>query len=124
MQIDVSNGDLVDKITILQIKLKKITSPEKRINIQKEFDLLYEKMSAIGVSETSEPYQRLLSINNKLWEIEDQIRIKESKKEFDKAFIELARSVYFENDQRAAVKREINLQTGSQVIEEKEYVPY
>jgi len=114
----------VDKITILQIKLCKISTPEKRANIQKEFDLLYQKMSAIGVTEKSETFQRLLNINMKLWEIEDQIRVKESKKEFDDAFIDLARSVYVENDKRAAVKREINLQTGSQIIEEKEYVPY
>ena len=124
MEIEVSNGDLVDKITILQIKLCKISTPEKRANIQKEFDLLYQKMSAIGVTEKSETFQRLLNINMKLWEIEDQIRVKESKKEFDDAFIDLARSVYVENDKRAAVKREINLQTGSQIIEEKEYVPY
>jgi len=124
MEIEVSNGDLVDKITILQIKLRKIESDEKRANIQKEFDLLHQKMAAIGVTEESETYQRLLTINQRLWEIEDQIRIKESKKEFDSKFIELARSVYFENDKRAAIKREINLQTGSQLIEEKEYVQY
>ena len=124
MEIEVSNGDLVDKITILQIKLRKIESAEKRINIQKEFDLLHQKMSVIGVAESSETFQRLLTINQRLWDIEDQIRIKESKKEFDSEFIELARSVYFENDKRAAIKREINLQTGSQLIEEKEYVPY
>ena len=124
MEIEVSNGDLVDKITILQIKLRKIESAEKRINIQKEFDLLNQKMSVIGVAESSETFQRLLTINQRLWDIEDQIRIKESKKEFDSEFIELARSVYFENDKRAAIKREINLQTGSQLIEEKEYVPY
>ena len=124
MKIEVSNGDLVDKITILKIKLQRISASEKRTNIQKEYDLLKEKMADIGMNEQANEYQRLLTINNKLWEIEDQIRIKESEKEFDDEFIQLARSVYFENDKRAAVKREINLRTGSTLIEEKEYVHY
>lgn len=124
MEIEVSNGDLVDKITILQIKLQRIVSPQKLSNIQREFDLLHKKMAAINMDESSDTYQRLLEVNMKLWDIEDQIRIKESKREFDDGFILLARSVYVENDKRAAVKREINLQTGSQIVEEKEYVQY
>lgn len=124
MEIEVSNGDLVDKITILQIKLQRIVSPQKLSNIQREFDLLHKKMAAINMDESADTYQRLLEVNMKLWDIEDQIRIKESKREFDDGFILLARSVYVENDKRAAVKREINLQTGSQIVEEKEYVQY
>lgn len=124
MEIEVSNGDLVDKITILQIKLQRIVSPQKLSNIQKEFDLLHKKMAAINMDESADTYQRLLEVNMKLWDIEDQIRIKESKREFDDGFILLARSVYVENDKRSEIKRKINLQTGSQIVEEKEYVQY
>lgn len=124
MEIEVSNGDLVDKITILQIKLQRIVSPQKLSNIQREFDLLHKKMAAINMDESADTYQRLLEVNMKLWDIEDQIRIKESKREFDDGFILLARSVYVENDKRSEIKRKINLQTGSQIVEEKEYVQY
>ena len=124
MEIEVSNGDLVDKVSILNIKMQRISSPEKRANIKKELDLLYEKMLAIGITEKSDEYQHLLEINKKLWDIEDHIRVKEFKQEFDDAFVQLARRVYFENDKRSEVKREINVQTDSRVIEEKEYVSY
>lgn len=124
MEIEVSNGDLVDKITILQIKLQRIVSPQKLSNIQREYDLLHKKMAAINMDESADTYQRLLEVNMKLWDIEDQIRIKESKREFDDGFILLARSVYVENDKRSEIKRKINLQTGSQIVEEKEYVQY
>ena len=124
MEIEISNGDLVDKVSILSIKMQRISSPEKRVNIKQELDLLYEKMLAIGITETSDKYQRLLEINKNLWDIEDHIRVKESKQEFDDVFVQLARRVYFENDKRSEVKREINIETGSRVIEEKEYVHY
>ncbi len=124
MQIDVSNGELVDKVSILKIKLDRIASAQKRANIQKEFDLLHGKLSAIHMSEQSDSFQRLLAINSRLWDIEDQIRDKESRGEFDEAFILLARQVYLQNDKRSQVKREINIKTGSTIIEEKEYVPY
>jgi len=124
MEIEVSNGDLVDKVSILRIKLKRISSSEKLFNIKKEFDLLYEKMVSIAITEESAEYQRLLEINKRLWDIEDRIRHKESKKIFDDEFIDLARQVYIENDKRSDVKREINIHTGSILIEEKEYVKY
>jgi uncharacterized protein DUF6165 len=124
MEIEVSNGELVDKVSILKIKLQRITSPQKRVNIKKEFDLLYGKMSAFNMTERSDAFQRLLAVNNRLWDIEDQIRIKEAQSEFDQAFIQLARQVYFENDKRSAIKREINIKSGSTLIEEKEYVQY
>jgi len=124
MQIEVSNGELVDKVSILKIKLERINSAHKRANIQKEFDLLQAKMTAIPVTEQSDFFQRLLEINTRLWDIEDRIRVKESKGEFDEAFVQLARQVYFQNDKRSQVKREINIQTGSEIIEEKEYVQY
>ena len=124
MKIDISNGELVDKVSILSIKIRKFESPHKRENVQKEYDLLLPMMKHMGISESSTNFQQLLDINLRLWEIEDQIRKKESKGEFDQAFIQLARSVYMENDKRSKVKREINEITGSLIIEEKEYVDY
>lgn len=124
MQIEVSNGEIIDKITILKIKLEKIKNQEKLINIQKEYDLLSQFMGKIKVEEAHPLFIQLYQINLKLWEIEDQLRIKESKKEFDADFITLARSVYFTNDERAEVKREINTISGSDLFEEKEYVDY
>lgn len=124
MEIEVSNGELVDKVSILKIKLQRISSKEKQINIQKEFDLLSVKMVEIGITEQSREFQRLSEINQRLWDIEDRIRAKEAVQEFDDEFVQLARRVYFENDNRSAVKREINLDTGSTIIEEKEYVGY
>lgn len=124
MEIEVSNGELVDKVSILTIKMQRISSSEKRINIKRELDLLYEKMLTIGITESSHEFRHLLEINKKLWEIEDRIRAKESKQEFDDEFVQFARRVYIENDKRSAVKREINIHTGSLVIEEKEYVRY
>jgi len=124
MEIEVSNGDLVDKVSILRIKLERISSSEKLFNIKKEFDLLYDKMVSIAITEESAEYQRLLEINKRLWNIEDRIRYKESEKKFDDEFIDLARQVYIENDKRSEVKREINIHTDSILIEEKEYVTY
>lgn len=124
MKIDVSIGELVDKVTILSIKLEKIKNEEKLKNIRKEYELLKTAMNSIGVDIDSPEFKRLKSVNLKLWEIEDKIRIKEAKKAFDDEFIQLARSVYYNNDERAAIKREINLEFGSDLIEEKEYVNY
>lgn len=124
MQIDISLGELVDKVSILAIKREKIRSEEKLANIRKEYGLLHRKMQEAGISEDSPEYRDLYAINIKLWEIEDKIRAKEAAKTFDADFIALARSVYRENDQRAAVKREINLKYGSAIIEEKSYAAY
>jgi hypothetical protein len=124
MKIEVSNGELVDKVSILSIKIQKFKSSQKRSNVQREYDLLLPLMKRAGISESSTSFQRLMDINRRLWEIEDQIRQKESLGEFDQSFIQLARSVYVENDKRFQVKREINERTGSDIIEEKEYVDY
>jgi hypothetical protein len=124
MKVEVSIGELVDKVSILSIKLKKIKNANKLENIQKEYTILAQAMKGSGMSLESNEFKRLEAINLKLWDIEDQIRTKEAKKEFDEAFIALARSVYFTNDERAEVKREVNIKYGSGLIEEKEYVEY
>jgi len=124
MKIEVSNGEIVDKITILEIKLEKIHNKEKLINVQKEYTLLIQHFSDLGIDTNHSLYQQLKQINLKLWDIEDKLRIKELKKEFDTEFIKLARSVYFTNDERAMVKRQINELSGSTLFEEKEYVQY
>ncbi len=124
MKIEVSNGDLVDKVSILAIKLKKISDPEKLKNVKNEYDVLVKDMEKIGFSEESERFNELIKINEKIWEIEDKIRTKELNKVFDNEFIELARSVYINNDIRAEIKRRINLSTSSLFLEEKEYVEY
>jgi hypothetical protein len=124
MKVEVSIGELVDKVSILSIKLKKIKDARKLANIQKEYNILVKAMEGTGFSPGSDEFKRLEAINLKLWDIEDQIRTKEAKKEFDEAFIALARSVYFTNDERAMVKREVNIKYGSGIVEEKEYVEY
>lgn len=124
MKIDISIGELVDKVSILSIKLEKIKNPDKLKNIKKEYDLLYESMKKTGITKDSEQFINLVQVNLSLWDIEDKIRIKEANKQFDDDFIQLARSVYFENDKRAEIKKQINLTFGSDLIEEKEYVQY
>jgi len=108
MKIDVSIGELVDKVTILEIKKEKFKNPDKLENVKKEYKKLYSYMNKIGINSKSKEFLKLKNVNLKLWKIEDDIRIKEAKREFDKEFIKLARSVYIENDERAAKKKEIN----------------
>lgn len=124
MKIDISTGELVDKVTILAIKLEKFKDEAKKANVQKEYDILTVPMNSAGIKVNSKEFLALKEVNLKLWHIEDDIRIKESKKEFDKDFIELARSVYFINDDRAKIKKDINLKYKSDLVEEKEYVDY
>ena len=125
MNIEVSHGEIVDKLTILQIKKTNIIDPIKLDNIVKEYDyLLYVVENDLGISTESPEYLELLSINNELWVIEDDIRDKERDKVFDNEFIELARSVYTTNDKRAEIKKKINLKYGSLFVEEKSYSNY
>ncbi|MCF7858929.1 MAG: DUF6165 family protein [Candidatus Cloacimonetes bacterium] len=124
MKIEISIGEVVDKVTILEIKKEKFRDVEKLKNVQKEYQLLKKYIEEAGIKNNSSEFLKLKEVNQKLWHIEDNIRIKESKGEFDDEFIQLARSVYFENDDRAAIKKEINLNFGSGLIEEKEYVNY
>jgi len=124
MKIEVSVGELVDKVSILEIKLEHIRDPAKKANVQKEYDLLKKYMEAAGIDRESGAFQDLKRVNQVLWDIEDRIRVHERDARFDDAFIQLARSVYRENDKRAALKKSINLAHGSELIEEKEYVEY
>jgi hypothetical protein len=125
MNIEVSHGEIVDKLTILQIKKENIIDPSKLDNIIKEYNYLLSVVeNDLGISTESPEYLELLSINKELWVIEDDIRDKERLKEFDGDFVELARSVYFTNDVRAKIKKEINLKYSSGFVEEKSYQPY
>lgn len=124
MKIDISIGELADKVSILSIKLEKFSNPEKRANVKKEYDILLKPMEETGIFLSSPEFVRLKEINLTLWEVEDKLRVKETEKAFDEEFIALARSVYFTNDDRAAVKKEINLKFNSDLVEEKEYVDY
>jgi hypothetical protein len=125
MNIEVSHGEIVDKLTILQIKNQNITDPIKLDNIVKEYNYLLSIVeNDLGISTESPEYLELLSVNNELWVIEDDIRDKERIKEFDEDFVKLARSVYYTNDVRAKIKKEINLKYSSGFIEEKSYQSY
>lgn len=124
MNVEVSLGEVADKVSILSVKLEKIRNPEKLKNIRKEYAILAGPLREAGISEDSAEFLRLMDINRKLWDIEDQIRLKEAAGTFDAEFIALARSVYFTNDERAKIKKSINLKYGSELIEEKEYVEY
>ncbi|HHE37704.1 MAG TPA: hypothetical protein ENL20_03930 [Candidatus Cloacimonetes bacterium] len=124
MKIEISTGELVDKVTILEIKTEKFVDPQKLANVVKEYELLKKDMNSLGITVDSDEFKRLKEVNIKLWHIEDDIRIEEANNNFDDKFVQLARSVYFENDVRAAIKKEINLKFGSELIEEKEYVEY
>ena len=124
MKIEISNGDFVDRITILKIKLAKIKIPDKLENVRNEYRCLLPHLDTLGIGESSPQFRRLQAINQKLWDIEDNIRAKEAQHHFDAEFINLARQVYILNDQRAKIKREINITTGSRFIEEKEYINY
>jgi hypothetical protein len=125
MNIEISHAEIVDKLTILQIKKENITEQSKLDNIIKEYNYLLSVVeNDLGISTESSEYLELLSINKELWVIEDDIRDKERDKEFDDDFIKLARAVYFTNDVRAKVKKEINLKYSSGFVEEKSYQPY
>ena len=122
-RIEVSVGEIVDKLSILQIKTGMIRDKEKLYNITKEYDYLYDVVFSHMRIEPSDFFD-LVSINKKLWEIEDRIRDKEHNKEFDQEFIDLARSVYITNDERSEAKKQINLKYGSNFVEEKSYKKY
>jgi hypothetical protein len=123
MEIEVSIGEIVDKLSILRIKKNNISDEEKLVNINKEYDYLYYKVFQELKIESSDFYEMIM-VNEILWNVEDSIRNKERNKEFDQDFIEMARSVYITNDRRAEIKKEINKKYNSDFVEEKSYEKY
>ena len=123
MKIEVSNGEITDKLTIIEIKLARIKDQAKLTNVRKEYEILNDAVSSI-IDKSHPLYLELLKINNELWDIEDHIRDLERAKDFGGDFIHTARSVYFINDRRSDVKRAINESTGSNLTEEKSYESY
>jgi hypothetical protein len=126
IHIPMSPGELLDKITILEIKSERISDPEKLANVRHELALLNETWHSTVAEDDSvrRIHAELKGINEELWVIEDDIRDKERAKEFDERFIELARAVYFTNDRRSVVKKELNVHLGSTIVEEKSYQDY
>jgi len=124
--VPVSPGEVLDKITILEIKSERMTDEEKLRNVRTELSLLNATWNEQISSDDTviRLHAELKRINEALWEIEDDIRDKEKVREFDQRFIDLARSVYVTNDKRAAAKKELNLHLGSQIVEEKSYQDY
>ncbi len=126
VKIEISTGELLDKITILRIKSERMDDPDKLENVHRELAVLEQawRDCAMASEEIDQAIDGLKAINEKLWEIEDAIRDKERHGVFDQAFIDLARAVYFSNDERAAIKKRINLLTHSGLVEEKSYSDY
>ena len=124
--VEVAVGELVDKITILEIKSERLIDPAALANVRAELEVLRAARDAQVPrgDEIDGLTRELKTVNETLWEIEDQIRLKESRLEFDQEFIKLARSVYLTNDERAAVTREINVKVGSDLVGEKSYTEY
>jgi hypothetical protein len=126
IKVPISPGELLDKITILRIKSQRMSDPVKVSNVRLELRALEETWSASAYAsiDIDADLRALLAVNERLWVIEDDIRDKERAQSFDAEFIRLARAVYFENDERAAIKRRINTTLGSSIIEEKSYREY
>lgn len=124
--VPISPGELLDKITILRIKQVRILDAAKLANVKLELALLEQTWRDSGgaARDVALDERALQNVNERLWDIEDRIRDKEAKRSFDRDFIELARAVYLANDERAAIKKRINLQLGSRLIEEKSYKQY
>lgn len=125
MKVELSNGEILDKLSILMIKIVKITDNTKHQNINKEYLYLLELCNQLlSNNEVQKLFFHLKEINSTLWDIEDAIRYKEKQQQFDDEFVKLARSVYKTNDKRANIKRQINIITESIFVEEKSYEEY
>jgi len=125
IEISVSHGEALDKISILEIKSERISDPAKLAHVHFELAQLRERwQEACGALDIEDFHKKLKLVNEALWEIEDRIRAKEKAEEFDESFIELARQVYLTNDQRSQIKRQINEAFGSSIVEQKEYASY
>jgi hypothetical protein len=125
LTVPVSVGELIDKLSILQVKKLKITNPEGLKYVSEEFKLLYNQSETyFQVSELKSLYESLTEVNSTLWDVEDKLRVFESEKKFGQEFIELARKVYYTNDERFRLKNKINSITSSEIREVKDYKPY
>jgi hypothetical protein len=126
IRVPVSPGELLDKITILRIKSQRMADPKKLANVRRELEALEEtwRSSPYSAVDIEDDVSALLEVNERLWTIEDDIRDKERAGAFDADFIRLARAVYIENDERAAIKQRLNLKLGSTLVEEKSYAEY
>ena len=126
IKVALSVGELIDKITILQLKMKFIKNKEQLNNVNKELETLKPllKENNLETPEINKHFSELYEINLELWKIEDKIREKEKQSDFGNEFVSLARSVYFTNDKRAEIKKKINFISGSELIEEKSYAKY
>jgi hypothetical protein len=124
--VPISPGELIDKITILEIKSARMSDPAKLANVRTELALLTGtwQSSAYAATDIRAEWAALRRVNEQLWDIEDRIRDKERDRSFDDSFVELARAVYVTNDERAAIKKRINLKLGSSLVEEKSYADY
>jgi len=124
--VPISPGELIDKITILEIKSQRMSDATKLHNVRTELSLLSDtwRASPFAATDIGAEWAALRDVNGKLWDIEDRIRDKERAGTFDSEFIELARAVYFTNDERAAIKKTINTRLGSALVEEKSYAEY
>jgi len=126
ISVPISPGELLDKITILRIKSARMQDAAKLVNVRRELELLEQTWRSVlpaGLDLRTEE-KALEDVNGKLWDVEDLLRDQEAEKRFDAKFIELARAVYFTNDERAAIKKRINVKLGSALVEEKSYRPY
>jgi len=126
LSVQTSPGEFLDKLTILEIKSERMSDPAKLGNVRRELELLRATWAAspLAARDVAKLVADLKGVNESLWEIEDRIRLKEAARAFDEEFIELARSVYRTNDRRAALKRELNVALGSDLLEEKSYESY
>lgn len=127
IMVPISPGELLDKITILRIKAQRMTDREKLDNVRHELELLektWRESARQAGADVSAEERALEAVNARLWDIEDDIREKELQRAFDARFIELARAVYINNDERAAIKKRINQKLGSKIVEEKSYKDY
>jgi hypothetical protein len=124
--VPISPGELLDKITILRIKTARILDAAKLANVRLELDLLERtwRESRFAAVDVARDERALQEVNERLWDIEDRIREREARQTFDREFIELARAVYHANDERAAIKKRVNVALGSRLVEEKSYQPY
>ena len=126
ISVPISPGELLDKITILRIKSARMQDAAKLANVRRELGLLEQTWLGVlpaGLDLQAEE-QALEAVNARLWDVEDLLRDQEAEKRFDAKFVELARAVYFTNDERAAIKKRINIKLGSVLVEEKSYRPY